>query len=516
MEKIWNDIVQFVQGTAWPAIKGVLIIAVDWLKSTLAPVDAFLNANLMPVLAPVQSLYEGTPLVNYLSFIRLLTIVAILLVLIIFFGIIGLIVKPLKKRKVKFIVDGKVYAKTVAKYKKPIDFPADPVKAGYHFVGWYKNKKLTKSAYLVLKKKKNIKLYAKFEAVKEVIAPAEEYKEPVNEVVAPVEAPVAPAPVQEVKPVVEPQVVEPKVVEPQPAVQPQPVEQPVYQQPVQSQYVQPAQPVYAPAQVVEELIEAPVVKGLGDFYDEIRFAMLGYERAPQFKKLGVQRKQIVAEMFERNGAINLYLAVDPALMQEKGYNVTRYSEPEFAIVPCKKTVSNEQELAEALELIKEAMLLNNLVKSDLVFNQKTVSNEQTRKSGFAFFVKNETVATTADDYYRLLRAVVLSYQMSPARKLPDNLENKMILKIFKKEEQIYLYLALNAEESGLEFVGYDKNFADTPAMFAVNTAEDCRKANELIDKLMYRFGMEKHPEKAEISLEDTIDRNCGFGYRIRH
>ena len=95
--------------------------------------------------------------------------------------------------------------------------------------------------------------------------------------------------------------------------------------------------------------------------------------------------------------------------------------------------------------------------------------------------------------------------------------NKMILKIFKKdvEEKVVLYLALDAEAEGLEFVGYDKNFVDTPAMFEVKTADDCFKANELIDKLMYVFGMDKNPEQTEISLDDHLDANCGFGYRIR-
>ena len=72
-----------------------------------------------------------------------------------------------------------------------------------------------------------------------------------------------------------------------------------------------------------------------------------------------------------------------------------------------------------------------------------------------------------------------------------------------------------ADKEGLEFVGYDKNFIDTPAMFEIKTAEDCLKANELIDKLMYVYGMDKNPEQAEISLEDTVEANCGFGYRIR-
>ena len=178
-------------------------------------------------------------------------------------------------------------------------------------------------------------------------------------------------------------------------------------------------------------------------------------------------------------------------------------------------ITSQEGLDEALKVIKEAMTINNLIKSEVLFMQKPVSTEQSRKSGFAFFVKNETVATTADDYYRLLRAIVLSYEKSSTLN-GATADNKMILKIYKKAETVYVYLALDPREDGLEDVSYDRNFIDTPAMFVVNTAEDCSKANEYIDKLMYRYGMERKPEKAEISLEDPIDVNCGFGYRIRN
>ena len=161
------------------------------------------------------------------------------------------------------------------------------------------------------------------------------------------------------------------------------------------------------------------------------------------------------------------------------------------------------------------MIINNFVKSNVVIANKTKSDENVRRSGFAFFVKNDIVVTTASEYYILLRSIVLSYKLSALRKYPEGLDNKMILKIFKKDERIFLYLALNAEKEGLEFVGYDKNFADTPAMFEIKSADDCNKAQSLIDKLMFYYGMEKYPDQAEISLNETLQTNCGFGYRIR-
>ena len=148
------------------------------------------------------------------------------------------------------------------------------------------------------------------------------------------------------------------------------------------------------SQIVEEKIEINrALLEIGDLYDLIRYEMLSYERATPFKNLGVERKQVVAEMFEKDNKIHLYLAVDPDLMKEKGYKVEKYTELEFQIVPCKKIVENYADYEEAVKLIKEAMIINNFIKSDVSIANKIKSDETVRRSGFAFFVKNEVVVT---------------------------------------------------------------------------------------------------------------------------
>ena len=416
-----------------------------------------------------------------------IALLALLILALIFGGI-----SRAKKRKVRFYVDGKLYAVTKTKLKRPIVYPDAPTKEGFEFAGWYIGKKLKKQPKKKLKKKR-LKLYAKFVEAANVVSAEEPAVQPV-EAIPQVEELVKEV---EVQPVVAPVVVAPVVQESEVAVQPEVVE------------------VIEPSGVVEEVIEIPNTVTLGDLYDDIRFEMLGYERASSFKKMGVVRKHVIAEMFEKDGQIYLYLAANPSLMMQKGFNVEAFTQQEFAIVPCKKVIKTVEDAEEAKALIKEVMTLNHLVKSEIVCAKKVVSDEQTRKNGFAFYVKNEVVVTSSTDYYKILRAIVLSYSASKLRKMPANVENKMILKIFKKEEKVFLYLALDADKEGLEFVGYDKNFIDTPAMFEIKTAEDCFKANELIDKLMYVYGMDKNPEQAEISIEDTVEASCGFGYRIR-
>ncbi len=358
-----------------------------------------------------------------------------------------------KKKKVVFYNEGKKYLVTKCKHKGEIIFPGEIKKDGKKFACWCSDKKLEKDFLQTkLQKNKKLKLYAKFDNIDDSATASESVEN-------------------------------------------------------------------KPTNKVE-MISNVITEGnpfdIGELYDAIRYEMLSYERATPFKQLGISRKQIIAEMFEKNGKINLYFAIDPNLMREKGYNVLDYVEPEFKVVPCKKVVDSFSDFEEVVNIIKETMVLNNFVKSDVVMATKVKSDESVRKSGFAFFVKNDKIATSAKEYYILLRSVVLSYKMSAIRKNANLNENNMILKLFKKGEKIFLYLALNAELEGLEFVGYDKNFIDTPAMLEINTAEDCIKAQALIDKLMYRYGMEKHPDQTEIDLGEVLDVNCGFGYKIRH
>ncbi len=365
-----------------------------------------------------------------------------------------ILISIFKKKKVVFYNDGKKYLVTKCKHKGDIIFPSEIKKDGKKFVCWCSDKKLEKNFLQTqLQKNKKLKLYAKFESVGANGTATVDGLE------------------NNKKTKIEP---------------------------------------------VSDIISEGNPFDIGELYDAIRYEMLSYERATPFKQLGISRKQIIAEMFEKNGKINLYFAIDPNLMREKGYNVLDYVEPEFKVVPCKKVVDSFSDFEEVVNIIKETMVLNNFVKSDVVMATKVKSDESIRKSGFAFFVKNDKIATSAKEYYILLRSIVLSYKMSAIRRNANLNENNMILKLFKKGEKIFLYLALNAELEGLEFVGYDKNFIDTPAMLEINTAEDCIKAQALIDKLMYRYGMEKHPDQTEIDLGEVLDVNCGFGYKIRH
>ncbi len=488
-------------------VLAAIVVGLLW-----AYVKLFELYNLILGLLGKPTLSIDTP-ADVEAFTKILTIAGIALGAII---LLSIIVRICKKKKVKFYVGKKKIAKVKVRRKKAIPFPEAPEKEGMAFVGWFKDKKF-KKPYLskVLLKNKKLKLYARY------IVKAEE-----PEVVEPLTtAPVVEEQNTVVPPMsvnaLEPQVVAPISGDEEKGDLERITSTQLYDQEGLDKFdVLGDEKVYGEPMsenaIMEEKIalEKKEVK-LDEYYDNIRYEMLTYERALPFKEIGVTRKQIIAEMFERDEKIYLYLAVDPELMKEKGYDVESHKDLEFSIVPCLKEITCKQDYDEAIKLINETMLLNNFIKSEVVFAQKIKSDQVARKNGFAFYVKNDNVVTSAKHYYNLMRALVLSYKVAVNRKYPDSLDNKMILKIFKKEERIFLYLALDADAEGLEFVGYDKNFVDTPAMFEIKTAEDITKATTLLDKLMYRFGMEKCPEQVDVSIDEAVEENCGFGYRIR-
>ena len=464
-------------------IMGKISELFDFAKNSV--IGQTIIGYLQPVVDFLRGFWDTTG-ITFISFELAFFIVFNLLVLIVLCTLLKLLFGR-KKKKITFIVDGQVYAKRKAKYKKKIKFPAKPFKQGSEFIGWFTDRGgVNQYTSNKMTSKRAITLYACFNE-ENACAVAENEETPV-EVQDTTDLAPAPQKVEDNQGVV-----------------------------TQVQDIQPQEETEPKKTTIhEEEIDHIIDRSIGDLYDDLRVEMLSYSRAKAFNDFGLYRKQIIAEMFEKDGVINLYLAIDPALMLEKNYQVEKYTDAQFSIVPCRKVIKNQKDYDEAVALIKETMTLNNLVKTDLITVTRTVSDSRARRSGFAFFVKNEQVATTAVDYYKILRQNVLCYSASTSKEVSRINDNKMILKIFKKDEEIFVYLALNAEQEGLEFVGYDKNFVETPAMLKVNTFEDVVIAYYLIDKLMYRYGMEKFPENGEPIGTEQIDKNCGFGYRIRH
>ena len=90
-------------------------------------------------------------------------------------------------------------------------------------------------------------------------------------------------------------------------------------------------------------------------------------------------------------------------------------------------------------------------------------------------------------------------------------DGKMLVKLYKREDAVYCYLALEAAAYELEAVE-GEGFADTPALSKVNCDEELARVLELVDVMMREHGL----EKVEEEVEDKPYEGKSFGYRIHY
>ena len=112
-------------------------------------------------------------------------------------------------------------------------------------------------------------------------------------------------------------------------------------------------------------------------------------------------------------------------------------------------------------------------------------------------------------YYTEIRKAAMGYALSAENE--KAIEGTMLVRAFNKEDGIYVYFALAAEENGLTPTE-GSLAADTPSMMVVATDEDLEKAKAAIDLTMISFGLEK--TGAEIG-ELKEGSSKGFGYRLK-
>lgn len=110
------------------------------------------------------------------------------------------------------------------------------------------------------------------------------------------------------------------------------------------------------------------------------------------------------------------------------------------------------------------------------------------------------------EYFTKIRAAVCGYALY---EMSDKAENgKMLVKLYKQEEAVYCYMAIDPASYGLETVGL--GFGDTPALLKVASDSDLDLALQLVEVLMTEHGFEKSDEP----VEEKPYEGKGFGYRI--
>ncbi len=345
--------------------------------------------------------------------------VAALIVLII---VIRIIVKHVRY-SIKFITNGGSAVPNVRAAKgEYFVMPADPVKEGYVFAGWYTDKNLTdRFVGVCMRKRKGFKLYAKW--------------------------------------------------------------------------------------------VSPIASGrLIEMYDTLRDLFRSYEKVSFKPLLGLTENEAVAMMYFKENHIQLNLALNPDVLKKEGISVKVSKEKKFAEVPTQLLISTEEIFATALELVRRVLLAKGLQKVE-DYEPGAPSTAEERSNGFAYMIKNERVASTAEDYFEMLRLALKAYVMEEDNGMFKPGDKVTLARIYITNEVACLHLP-TVKGNKLLKPARDARFEDTPVMIKILAPRDMLEAYALIDEVMKANGLVKNPENANDLADVKVPATNGFAYTL--
>jgi hypothetical protein len=135
------------------------------------------------------------------------------------------------------------------------------------------------------------------------------------------------------------------------------------------------------------------------------------------------------------------------------------------------------------------------------------------RSQAANLSRNAKVASTAEDFFDLLRIALKSYSMEENNGKFKPGDKVTLSRIYIEKEVACLYLPAIKGEKGLK--GKRKaRFEDTPVEFKIIVPRDMIEAYELIDKVMKHNGFTKNPENANDLKDIKVPETNGFAYTL--
>ncbi|MBQ7408915.1 MAG: InlB B-repeat-containing protein [Clostridia bacterium] len=260
---------------------------------------------------------------------------------------------------------------------------------------------------------------------------------------------------------------------------------------------------------------APVAKDrLIEMYEILRDLMRSYKKESFKALLGLSETELLANMYLKENHIQLNLALNTDEMKKEGYNVSASKERKFAEVPCQINISTEELFGEALELTKRTLLAKGLQHiEDYVPCKASTADE--RKNGFAYFVRNERVAETAEDFFELLRIAIKSYVLEEENENFKPGDKVTLARIYITNEVACLHLPIVKGDKNLGKASRDASFEDTPVLFRILAARDMIEAYDMIDKVMRSNGFTKCPENANDLTDVKLPATNGFAYTLK-
>lgn len=254
---------------------------------------------------------------------------------------------------------------------------------------------------------------------------------------------------------------------------------------------------------------------LNEYYDNIRHLLTSYEKRSFKPTLGVEEKELLANMFGEERNIVLYLALKPERAKSiAGALKLDHSDKQFANLPTKIVIASEETYQTAVKLAKKTLLDKGLQLKDEQ-PEKIVSTPEERAAGFAYFVKNERVVNRPEDYFEMLRIYLKSYVLEKDNGMFKSGDKFTFARIYKTAKEVNLYLPDVKDVKELEKGTRDQRFEDTPVRFIVCDNTDLQLAIELIDKCMVAYGFVKCPENSNDLTDVDLPDTNGFAYTVK-
>ena len=262
---------------------------------------------------------------------------------------------------------------------------------------------------------------------------------------------------------------------------------------------------------------APVsAEVLNSYYDGLRTLMTSYGKCSFKPTLGLVEKDLIANMFGEDNYLVLYLALKPAKAKEalgEGIVLT-HKDKKFLSLPTKIVISDERSYYDAMKLTELTMVEKGLQLKDEL-PEKITSTEEERKAGFAYYVRNERVASSIADYFELIRIALKSYVLETDNGTFKPGDRFTFARVYYTAKEVDLYMPVVKGIKEIEKADRTPRFSDTPVHIVICDNGDMEKAFETIDKAMLAYGFTKYPENSN-DLEDVVLSDTdGFAYTIR-
>ncbi|MBQ3571828.1 MAG: InlB B-repeat-containing protein [Clostridia bacterium] len=251
---------------------------------------------------------------------------------------------------------------------------------------------------------------------------------------------------------------------------------------------------------------------LVEMYDALRDLMRSYKKESFKPLLGLTETEMIASMYYKTTHIQLNLAINPSVLEKEGIKVKLSKERKFAEIPTQIIISTEEVFATALDLTKRVLVSKGLQPiADYVPGEP--STEKDRANGFAYMLRNDRVAKTAEDYFELLRIAVKSYVMEEDNGKFKPGDKVTLARLYVTNEVACLHLPVVKGIKGLK-ASRNARFADTPVEVKILAPRDVLEAYALIDAVMRSNGFVKSPENANDLQDVKVPATNGFAYTL--